>query len=334
MQPGISVIIPCYNSSSSLGPLLSELESVLTFHYDEFEIIAVNDFSSDNTWQTLKTYQADHPRVKLIDLAKNFGQHNATICGVREAQYEISVTLDDDGQNPPTQIPLLIDKLLSGSDIVYGIPQKSEHDVFKIITSKLFRAAISIVQVPQAEKIGSFRAFRTFLRNGFADITGRSFCLDFLLFWSTQKIDFVYVSHSPRAKGCSNYDSKKLLRLAEMLIMSHPESFARILMLTSVAFIAVSMIVCASLFFDTHNFSTHLIIATLFFLAGTQTIITAFVLRYLIAQHYQLARRPLYMIKEKITSENKAPTVLNCTPCQENDQPISAKPVATPILTT
>lgn len=332
MRPGISIIIPCYNSSSSLVPLLGELESVLTRHFDAYEIIAINDYSSDDTWQTLKHYQSNHPRIKLIDLAKNFGQHNATICGVREAKYEISVTLDDDGQNPPAEIPLLVDKLLAGYDIVYGIPQKSEHDLFKVLTSKLFRTAISFVQVPQAEKIGSFRAFRTSLRDGFAETTGRSFCLDFLLFWSTQKITCVNVSHNARQEGCSNYDLTKLLRIAEMLIMSHPESFARILMLISAAFAAISVLIFVSGVLDAQNITTHLTVAALFFLAGTQTAITAFVLRYLIAQHYQLAKRPLYIIREKIESDSQTSDILNCTPNIQSGEPITIKPVATPTL--
>jgi len=332
MLSGISIIIPCYNSSSSLVTLLDELELILSSKYECYEIIAINDYSSDGTWQTLKTYQASHPKLKIVDLGKNFGQHNATICGLREAVYEISVTMDDDGQNPPEEIPRLVEKLLSGYDIVYGVPNKSEHDLFKVMTSKLFRAAISFIQVPHAEEIGSYRAFRTSLRDGFANVSGRSFCLDFLLFWSTQRIASVYVNHNPRTEGCSNYDLKKLLRIAEMLIVSHPESFARILMLISAALVAISLLLFSAILFDARNIATYLTVGVLCFLTATQTAISAFTLRFLIAQHYQLTKRPLYLIREKIQTEDPARLVVNCAPETDSKQALNINPISTKTL--
>ncbi|MHC4258687.1 MAG: glycosyltransferase family 2 protein, partial [Planctomycetota bacterium] len=110
-QKTISIIIPVYNSEGSLEPLIKRLSRVLDEHSENYEIVMVNDGSRDASWQVICELADVHSCVKGINLMRNYGQHNALLAGIRAAQYELIVTIDDDLQHPPEEIPKLLGKL-------------------------------------------------------------------------------------------------------------------------------------------------------------------------------------------------------------------------------
>ncbi len=127
----VSVVVPVYNGSDTLPMLVDEVGKVLPDVTDEFELVLVNDGSPDQSWQVISELAGSHSWVRGIDLMRNYGQHNATLCGVREALYEIIVVMDDDLQNPPREIPKLLEKLSEGYDVVYGVSRKRQQAWWK-----------------------------------------------------------------------------------------------------------------------------------------------------------------------------------------------------------
>ena len=133
-QNNISVVIPVYNSEDTLDELISRLNQVLPAISQMYETILVNDGSSDQSWNTITRLSQDQPGVRGINLMRNYGQHNALLCGVRAAQYEIIVTLDDDLQHPPEEIPKLLPPLARGYDVVYGTPDRQQQPFWQFLT--------------------------------------------------------------------------------------------------------------------------------------------------------------------------------------------------------
>lgn len=116
----ISVVVPVYNSEDSLSELTARLEKVLSVSCTRFEVILVNDGSRDHSWDVVCQLAKAHDWVHGVSLMRNYGQHNALLYGIRMAKNEIIVTMDDDLQNPPEEIPKLLSKLSEGYHVVYG----------------------------------------------------------------------------------------------------------------------------------------------------------------------------------------------------------------------
>src|SRR6185369_10009246 len=107
-ERGVSVVVPVYNSEQSLGPLVDRVTAVLRGCTPAFEIILVDDGSRDTSSKVMAELEAQHPFVVGVRLMRNYGQHNALLCGIRTAKYDAIVTIDDDLQNPPEEIPKLL----------------------------------------------------------------------------------------------------------------------------------------------------------------------------------------------------------------------------------
>ena len=214
-QNNISVVIPVYNSEDTLDELISRLNQVLPAISQTYETILVNDGSSDQSWSTITRLSQDKPGVRGINLMRNYGQHNALLCGVRAAQYEIIVTLDDDLQHPPEEIGKLLPPLGRGYDVVYGTPARQQHPFWRNLSSYITRLALqSAMGVKNAQKVSAFRAFRTCVRDAFSDFRSPFVILDVLLAWGTNRFYTVPVTHDPRHDGKSNYTFRKLVRHA------------------------------------------------------------------------------------------------------------------------
>lgn len=206
----ISVVIPVYNAEKHLRPLMSAIQTALNRHI--FEIILVNDGSRDGSWKIIEELSSEHSCVRGFDLMRNYGQHSALLCGIRQAQYEIVATLDDDGQNPPEDIHKLVDKLEEGYDVVYGTPLQQAHGFLRNLASRMTKMALQgSMGAETARNISAFRVFRTRLRDAFADYSSPYVSIDVLLTWASQRFTAVRVQHRRRATGASNYTWRKLV---------------------------------------------------------------------------------------------------------------------------
>jgi len=150
---------------------------------------------------------------------RNYGQHNAVLCGIRLARNEVIVTLDDDLQHPPEEIPKLLEKLTDDTDVVYGPPAQETHGLWRDMAIQVTKMALqSAMGAPIARKAGPFRAFRTKIREAFSGYDGPYVSVDVLLTWGTTRFDAVPVRHEPRTLGKSNYTFRKLVTHAINMI--------------------------------------------------------------------------------------------------------------------
>ena len=232
-KPNCSVVIPVYNSEESLPILVNQLEAVLPAVADRFEVIFVNDGSHDNSWQVIRDLAGEHTWIHAINLMRNSGQHNALLCGIRAAQYEVTITLDDDLQQPPEEIYRLMAKYQEGYDVVYGSPNKMPHELWRNFSSRFTKKAMALVMgVPRVINIGPFRVFRTDLRKAFAEYHNPRVIVDVLLSWATTKFAVVRVDEQPRPYGKSNYNFWKLASAAFLVLTGYstiPLRFASML---------------------------------------------------------------------------------------------------------
>lgn len=207
----LSVIVPVYRSEASLPLLIQRLQQVLPGLVSEYEIILVNDGSPDRSWQVIQGLLGQAP-IRAVRLMRNFGQHNALLCGIRAAQGDIIVTIDDDLQNPPEEIGKLLDELERGHDVVYGVRAHEAHGLARNLASQITKIVLqNAMGADTARKITAFRALRTGLRDGFTNYNARYVSIDVLLTWSTTSFGTVVVAHDPRTLGESNYTFGKLL---------------------------------------------------------------------------------------------------------------------------
>jgi glycosyltransferase involved in cell wall biosynthesis len=202
-----SLVIPVYNSAGCLAELVQRLESALPAWCGDFEIILVNDGSRDQSWAVIQGLAKEHPRVRGVNLMRNFGQHNALLCGVRLARFEVTITMDDDLQHPPEEIGKLLARLDAGCDVVYGIPSQLPHSLWRNATSRLSKWVMEKLTGNRTIRdTNSFRAFRTDLRNAFSAYNNPAVILDVLLSWGTTRFAAEKVAQSPRKTGSSNYN--------------------------------------------------------------------------------------------------------------------------------
>ncbi len=227
-----SVVIPVYRGAETLVPLVEQLAAVLPTLAACYEVILVNDGSPDASWERIEELARRFPWVRGLNLMRNYGQHNATLCGVRAARYEVIVTMDQDLQHPPQEIPALLAELQRGYDVVYGAPRKLPQGFWRNLMTRYTKVLLAwIMGVPTVRNISAFRAFRTHLRQAFGDFRSPSLTLDVLLSWGTTRFSVVMVNIEP-AGGRSNYTFFALFRQALLILTGYSTAPLRLASLT------------------------------------------------------------------------------------------------------
>lgn len=218
-----SVVIPVFNSAGIVASTVDRTVAFFRDHGLACEIICVNDGSRDDSWQLLKRKAAEHPEVTVVNLLRNYGQHNANLCGLRQAGGDWIVTMDDDLQNPPEEIIHLLTEAAAGSrDVVYGVFDEKRAARNRRLGSQL----ISMINrrvfgQPRDLTVTNFRLIRRDVvdricadRSVYPYITGLS------LLYSRNRGNATVV-HAPRALGRSNYNLLRITRLVFTILFSY-----------------------------------------------------------------------------------------------------------------
>jgi glycosyltransferase involved in cell wall biosynthesis len=209
---GLSLVVPVYRSEAILPDLVQRVGSVLGDIASDYELVLVNDCSPDRSWDVICQLAARYPWIHPINLMRNYGQHNALLCGIRAAEYDVIVTLDDDLQHPPEEIPKLLAVLAQGFDVVYGTPEHEEHGVLRDLASLTTKMALqNVMGATIARQVSAFRAFRAEVAGAFSHYEGAFVSIDVLLTWGTNRFAAVPVVHEPRKQGTSGYTFRKLI---------------------------------------------------------------------------------------------------------------------------
>lgn len=302
----LSVVIPVYNSQASLPALIERLAQALPAVADSFEAVLVNDGSRDESWDGIGQAARKHAWVRGINLMRNYGQHNALLAGIRAARFAVVVTMDDDLQHPPEEIPRLLEALGQGHDLVYGVPAAAEHGLSRNVSSRLTRFWLHrILGVAVASSASAFRAFRTVLREGFAHYEGPAVAIDALLGWTTTRIASVEVRHDPRRHGQSQYSWLKLAKLAidltttfrtwPLRLASLVGFVVMLLGLGAFAFVMGSYLATGrplSLF----RFSASIVAI----FSGAQLFTLGILGEYVARIHHRVLREPSYVVRERV----------------------------------
>lgn len=216
----LSIVIPVFRSGRILFDLYDRIVATISqAGIMDYEILLVEDGGGDNSWEIIQRITEKDRRVRGIRLSRNYGQHNALLCGIRSARYDVIVTMDDDLQNPPEEIPKLLAKLSEGYDVVYGVPESGQHGLLRNMASRITKYALqSAMGAETARKVSAFRAFRTHIRRAFETYHSPFVCIDVLLTWGTTSFASVIVKHHPRKSGASGYTLLKLINHAVNMI--------------------------------------------------------------------------------------------------------------------
>lgn len=202
----VSVVVPVFNSHDTLADLADEIARSLDGVVGEYEIVLVDDGSVDDSWQVIQRLGDQVPQVRGIRLARNYGEQNAVLCGVRAARHEVVVTIDDDLQQPPSEIPALLEALEPGVDLVYGVAERYQHGLGRRTATALTKWTLEhVFRVPRATGVTSFRAFRTELRRAVEGSPGPMFSIDGFLMSTTTSVREVVVRHDARRSGRTRY---------------------------------------------------------------------------------------------------------------------------------
>ena len=309
---GVSVVVPVYNSERSLPLLVERVSRVLQPENNRIEMVLVNDGSRDTSWDVVRQLARDHRWIRGINLMRNCGQHNALLCGVRAAKFETIITIDDDLQNPPEEIPALLEKLAEGFDVVYGTSAAGGHGFLRNTASKLTKITLQRTMGSEtARSVSAFRAFRTNLRDAFAHYRGAFVSIDVLLTWGTTRFTSIPVRNDPRTIGVSNYTMRKLFVHAMNMMTGFSTLPLEVASIMGFVFVVFGFGVLAWvlgrwLILGSVVPGFAFLASTISIFSGAQLFAIGVMGEYLARMHTRLMDRPSYVIREATGTDTVA----------------------------
>lgn len=300
----ISAIVPVFRSAPGLPELHRRLSAALSVLTIDYEIILVEDGGDESSWSVIEDIARQDERVKGIRMSRNYGQHNALLCGIRAARMNLIVTLDDDLQNPPEEIVNLINRLDDATDVVYGTPEAEQHGFLRDQSSRITKLALqSAMGAETARHVSAFRAFRTRLRDAFSTYRGPYVSIDVLLTWGTARFAHVPVRHEPRTIGTSNYTVRKLITHAFNMMTGFstlPLQLASVIgflfTLFGLAILAYVLISYLTIGSAVPGFAFLASIIAIF--SGAQLFALGIIGEYLARMHFRTMDRPTYLVRD------------------------------------
>ena len=316
-QPSVSVVVPAYNSELSLPELVARLRTVLDSAASTYELIVVDDASKDGTWGVIQKLARENRWVRGVRFMRNFGQHNALLCGIRLATNELVVTMDDDLQHPPEEIPKLLERLGPDLDVVYGTPSVEQHGLWRDLASQTTKIALQAsMSAPIARKAGAFRLFRTELRRAFSGYDGPYVSIDVLLTWATVRFAAVDVRHDPRRLGASNYTFRKLVRHSLNMITGFSVWPLQVASLVGFVFTVFGT---GALFFVVGHYLIYggsvpgfsFLASTIAIFSGAQLFALGIMGEYLARMHLRSMQKPVYAVREMSENAQRVEGILS-----------------------
>jgi len=306
----ISIVIPVYRSAGSLTELYDRIRDTMTAINRQFEIIFVEDNSGDGSWEVIARLARQDSRIKGIRLTRNYGQHNALLCGIRSAGGELIVTLDDDLQNPPEEIPALLKRLDEATDVVYGYPANANHSKMRNAASWVTKFVLQrAMGAETAGHVSAFRVFRTTLRDGFSGYRSSFVNIDVLLTWSTTRFADIAVRHDPRRLGRSGYSLRKLVAHAFNMVTGFsvlPLQLASILgfIFSAMGGVVLFYVLLQYIINEGSVRGFPFLASIIAIFSGVQLFAIGIIGEYLSRMHFQAMNRPAYLERERTSDQN------------------------------
>lgn len=313
MKEKISYVIPCYNSEKFIKNTVEDL--ILTIEKDlsqyDYEIILVNDCSKDKTFMQIKELALNNEKIKAIDLAKNFGQHNALMAGFRRSTGDIVLAMDDDGQTLPSQIKKIINALDDETDVVYAKYSHKKHSWFRNLGTKINDyMAVKIIKKPKDLYVSSFFAMKKYIKDEIMTYKNPYPYIIGLVLRTTNRIKNVEVVHSERKVGKSNYNLKKLVSLLMNGFTNFSVTPLRVALFFAIVFILIARLLAIIFVINKINNPlvpqgwTSIIILNLI-IGAVVTFILGLIGEYVGRIYMAINNNPQYVIREIVDESDK-----------------------------
>ncbi len=303
LHPGLSVVIPAYRSPGTLGRVCEELQRHVAPLVAAFEVIFVDDGSGDGTWASIQRLAATRSWVRGLTLLRNYGQHNALLAGLRQARLPLILTIDDDLQNPPDQVPTLLAALTDDVDLVYGTPMEEPQSRWRNLASTATKRAMATALGPDVfPRPSAFRLFRRELVSAADTVNDPYISIDVLLSWATSRIIDVPVQFRARDAGRSGYTVRKLVRHALNMITGYStrplqwvSAFG--LLIALVGFALLALVVVSYLLNGRQVAGFTFLAAALCLFSGVQLLSLGGVGEYIGRMHFRTMGKPPYVVR-------------------------------------
>ena len=279
---------------------------------DSYELILVNDVGPDNSWEVIKRLAREYPFVRGICLAKNVGQHNAVMAGLRHVRGEIVVMMDDDLQHPPEAIALLVQAIRADHDVCYTRYENRQHDQWKKFGSWFNdRVATLLLKKPKGLYLSSFKAVHRRVADEVIKYDGPYAYIDGLILDITSRITVVAIQHQQRFMGKGNYNLRRSLSLWLKMATSFSVFPLRLataigLLMTAVSAVAVTIIVVRKFMHPELQAGWASLIATFLFVGGIQTFCLGMLGEYLGRAYLKINKKPQFVIREFTGSDQRS----------------------------
>jgi glycosyltransferase involved in cell wall biosynthesis len=299
----LSIVIPCFRSAATLPTLVGGIAATVPGPY---EVILVVDDDRDDTWQVATACANTDPAVRALRLSRNYGQHNAIVAGVRAARHEVIVTMDDDLQHPPAEIPVLLAALTPGVDLVYGVAEQEEHRALRSFASRSVKWLLArTLGFRDARTVSAFRAFRSHLTPAFDRVAGPHASIDVTLTWATARIAAVTVQMRRREEGKSGYTLRGLLRHTGNMVLGFSTAPLRLVTFLGLAIGLFGLLLFGKLTWSyltgvttVAGFTTIASLIALF--ASAQLVALGVLGEYVGRIHTAGQGRPTYLIRDRV----------------------------------
>jgi undecaprenyl-phosphate 4-deoxy-4-formamido-L-arabinose transferase len=300
----LSILIPVFNGSATIGPLVDRLVGILTD--GALQIVLVNDGSADQSHAACLALHARYPEtITYLNLAKNFGEHNAVMAGLRHVRGDYVVIMDDDFQNPPEEINRLVEHAQKGGhDVVYTAYATKQHHWFRNLGSRFNdRVATFMLGKPRDLYLSSFKCINRFLVGEIIKYTGPYPYIDGLILRSTRNIGTVVVRHDPREEGRSNYTLRRLVRLWLNMFVNFSVMPLRVsaimgLIFSGLAFVAGAWVLIDKLLHPHIQVGWPSLMVTIVFFSGVQLAMLGLAGEYLGRLFLASNQTPQFVIRE------------------------------------
>jgi polyisoprenyl-phosphate glycosyltransferase len=297
-----SVIVPVFNSEKSLPELFQRIDAAFIKINKYYEVIFIDDGSSDNSWDIVTELKNKYTeKITAIKLLKNFGQHNAILCGLKFVKGKYAVTIDDDLQQRPEDIEAMYEMIIaSNADIVYGIYEEKKHSLSRRIGSWYMNKSSGFSRKVIAG--ASFRLIRSEIVLKMLEGTHDLVYIDEILSWYTENVAFTNVKHEPRKYGRSNYTRKKLLNHAFNITLFYTAFPLRLMtyggMFSSLIFFMIGLFFLLKKFFHKVPMGYTSLIVAILFTASLILMCMGILGEYLFRIYKSQNRRPPYAISK------------------------------------
>jgi glycosyltransferase involved in cell wall biosynthesis len=306
---GLSFVVPVYNSGTILPMLAARLHPILIQLNRPHEVIFVNDGSMDDSWPMIQRLARESPAIRGIQLMRNYGQHNALLAGIRAARFDTIVTMDDDLQHPPEELPRLLAAFTPEVDVLYGTPERLQHGLLRDVSSAVTKIVLQRAMGSQtARLVSAWRVFRTGLRAGFANYNSPFVNIDVLLTWSSHRFAATAIRHDPRGSGRSNYGFGKLIRHTFNMMTGFsvlPLQLASVMgfVFTLFGMGVLAYVVGRYILFGSSVAGFPFLASTIAIFSGAQLFTLGIIGEYIASIHFRTMNRPAYVVSELSTSQ-------------------------------